>query len=264
MYSTHLAWPEHTEKNNWFLSHTSLLAVASAERCFVTLPLMVRLKQPSLSPDRESAPHCRTTALGWYISITLAMIYTKKHLVSQMLLSIKGNLNQQNISSLFTHRFENGFIWLIINPIPQRVIDSVIFTLPSTDVLQRTRQMLTHCVIMIIWLFIFLIVSSLPSGRLCQGSTLHTCGRTLSWHGLWCRKPPRHRLHDGCQYLCTGLSGGIWKEGKYPCLWEIHLGSILKLYIYHSFWKHTEQLDPKLIVSFQKRHLMMGLLYSLQ
>lgn len=37
---------------------------------------MVRLKQPSLSPDRESAPHWRTTALGWYISITLAMIYT--------------------------------------------------------------------------------------------------------------------------------------------------------------------------------------------
>jgi len=36
---------------------------------------MVRLKQPSLSPDKESAPHWRTTADGWYISITLAMIY---------------------------------------------------------------------------------------------------------------------------------------------------------------------------------------------
>lgn len=42
----------------------------------VSQPLMVRLKQPSLSPDSESAPHWRTTALGWYISITLAMIYT--------------------------------------------------------------------------------------------------------------------------------------------------------------------------------------------
>lgn len=40
----------------------------------VHIPLMVRLKQPSLSPDRESAPHWRTTALGWYISMTLAMI----------------------------------------------------------------------------------------------------------------------------------------------------------------------------------------------
>lgn len=40
----------------------------------VHIPLMVRLKQPSLSPERESAPHWRTTALGWYISMTLAMI----------------------------------------------------------------------------------------------------------------------------------------------------------------------------------------------
>lgn len=43
---------------------------------------MVRLKQPSLSPDRESAPHWRTTALGWYISITLAMIYTNDSIQS--------------------------------------------------------------------------------------------------------------------------------------------------------------------------------------
>jgi hypothetical protein len=40
------------------------------------VPLMVRLKQPSRSPDKESAPHWSTTAEGWYISITLAMIYT--------------------------------------------------------------------------------------------------------------------------------------------------------------------------------------------
>lgn len=35
------------------------------------LPLMVRLKQPSRSPDKESEPHCKTTALGWNVSITL-------------------------------------------------------------------------------------------------------------------------------------------------------------------------------------------------
>lgn len=39
--------------------------------CTLLLPLMVRLKQPSLSPDRESDPHCKTTALGWNVSITL-------------------------------------------------------------------------------------------------------------------------------------------------------------------------------------------------
>ena len=33
-------------------------------------PLSVRLKQPSLSPERESAPHWSTMALGWYSSIT--------------------------------------------------------------------------------------------------------------------------------------------------------------------------------------------------
>lgn len=37
------------------------------------LPLSVRLKHPNLSPDRESAPHCRTIALGWYISITFVI-----------------------------------------------------------------------------------------------------------------------------------------------------------------------------------------------
>lgn len=41
------------------------------------LPLTVRLKHPNLSPDNESAPHCNTTALGWYISITFDIIYNQ-------------------------------------------------------------------------------------------------------------------------------------------------------------------------------------------
>lgn len=41
--------------------------------CYLVSPLMVRLKQPNRSPDRESEPHCKTTALGWNISITLDM-----------------------------------------------------------------------------------------------------------------------------------------------------------------------------------------------
>lgn len=43
------------------------------------IPLSVRLKHPSLSPDRESAPHCKTIALGWYISITLVITYQVIH-----------------------------------------------------------------------------------------------------------------------------------------------------------------------------------------
>ena len=33
-------------------------------------PLIDKLKHPSLSPDSESAPHCKTTASGWYTSMT--------------------------------------------------------------------------------------------------------------------------------------------------------------------------------------------------
>lgn len=49
--------------------------------CTVLLPLMVRLKHPSLSPDRESDPHCKTTALGWNVSITLDITYTRNLLL---------------------------------------------------------------------------------------------------------------------------------------------------------------------------------------
>lgn len=46
---------------------------AQPSLCYTVSPLMVRLKQPNRSPDRESEPHCKTTALGWNISITLDM-----------------------------------------------------------------------------------------------------------------------------------------------------------------------------------------------
>ena len=35
------------------------------------VPFRDKLKHPSLSPARESAPHCSTTALGQYSSMTL-------------------------------------------------------------------------------------------------------------------------------------------------------------------------------------------------
>lgn len=174
----------------------------------VSQPLMVRLKQPSLSPDSESAPHWRTTALGWYISITLAMIYTNNtNTITNVSLQKCQSAKVNN--SFFTHRLKYGFIGLIVNPIPQRVIHSVIFALSSSDVLQITKQISTGCITTLTFWNVF--IKDLPWGHRCQGSTLHTCGRTRSWHGLWCRKPLPHHLRDGCQYLCTELSGGIWK-----------------------------------------------------
>lgn len=105
---------------------------------------MVRLKQPSLSPDSESAPHWRTTALGWYISITLAMIYTNTNTITNVWVQKCQSAKVTN--SFFTHRLKYGFIGLVVNPIPQRVIHSVIFALSSSDVLQRTKQISTDCI----------------------------------------------------------------------------------------------------------------------
>lgn len=52
-----------------------------------------------------------------------------------------------------------------------------------------------------------LTYNSLPLGLQSQGNTLHTCGRRQSLHGLWCRRPPQHHLHDEYQYQCTELAG---------------------------------------------------------
>ena len=45
-------------------------------------PLRVRLKQPNLSPLSESAPHCRTMAEGWYVSITATTTNFQSQLAS--------------------------------------------------------------------------------------------------------------------------------------------------------------------------------------
>lgn len=118
--------------------------------------------------------------------------------------------------SISTHRFEDGFIRFIVNPIPQWIVHSVVFTLSSTDILQEKQQMPPQSLTKAKRLLPVKWSQISPWGRLCQGSTLHTCERKLSWRGLWCRKPPPHRPHDGCQYLCTELSGGIWREKNEP------------------------------------------------
>lgn len=93
---------------------------------------MVRLKHPSLSPDRESAPHWRTTALGWYISMTLAMIYTRSDIRHAQ------NPNTPRARGGLTHGFKDGLVGLVVDPVPQRVIHSVVFALPGADVLRGT------------------------------------------------------------------------------------------------------------------------------
>lgn len=70
------------------------------------LPLSVRLKHPSLSPDRESAPHCRTIALGWYISITLVITYSVIHSTSDSYAKLKkipGSTLYWNLYFVFKH-----------------------------------------------------------------------------------------------------------------------------------------------------------------
>lgn len=69
----------------------------------VSVPLIVRLKHPSLSPESESAPHCSTTALGWYISITLAMIYRQTHTQSE----IKNTATNNTIKTVENHSKSN-------------------------------------------------------------------------------------------------------------------------------------------------------------
>lgn len=40
------------------------------------IPLTVKLKHPILSPASVSAPHCKTIALGWNVSITFVIMGT--------------------------------------------------------------------------------------------------------------------------------------------------------------------------------------------
>lgn len=99
---------------------------------------MVRLKHPSLSPDRESAPHWRTTALGWYISITLAIICTGNNL-GHAQKQARPCLEASGARGEGTHRFEDGLVGLVVDPVPQRVVHRVVFALPCADVLRGTK-----------------------------------------------------------------------------------------------------------------------------
>lgn len=49
-------------------------------------------------------------------------------------------LGKKQNKTLFTHGFENGFVRLVINAIPQWVVDGVVFTLSCTNVLQTDME----------------------------------------------------------------------------------------------------------------------------
>lgn len=80
----------------------------SYRQTFFCLPLTVRLKHPSLSPDSESAPHCNTTALGWYISITLDIIYNQ-HKIVELLIHMK-KINPLNETSIFLESLKKNLL----------------------------------------------------------------------------------------------------------------------------------------------------------
>lgn len=49
--------------------------------------------------------------------------------------------------------------------------------------------------------------------NLCRGrSSFHICGRTRSWLDQWGRTLPVLRHHDECQYQCTALEGGTFRQ----------------------------------------------------
>ncbi len=56
---------------------------------------MLRLKQPSRSPERESEPHWSTSAVGLYTSITFVSTGTKmRWYVSSLMPSRSGTLHE--------------------------------------------------------------------------------------------------------------------------------------------------------------------------
>ena len=65
-----------------------------------------------------------------------------------------------------------------------------------------------------------------PSGLQCPGSTRRTCGRTRSWRGRWCRRPPRPHRRGECQCQRREHVGGTWKsEWHHHNLWECLTGA---------------------------------------
>lgn len=169
---------------------------------------MVRLKQPNRSPDRESAPHWSTTALGWYISITLDMIYRtirNKEICMTWF--------QRNTSSHLV-RFTDLQVWIWLHRTHhqyhpwagnlQRNTSPCLHQYPAKNILlinefwtlSYNQTKCTHNLQNLLW------------GLQYPGNTLHTCGKTQSWHGLLCKRLPQLHHRDECQCRCKALFDG--------------------------------------------------------
>jgi len=153
MYSTHLAWPEQSMGGNNLVLQLHLNQDSCRARC-VTREEIVQITFNGEVKATEPVPwqrigstlqdHCAGLVHLHHLGHDL---HKPQHPLTQILLSIKGDLNDQNTTvnkSLCTYRSEDSFIRLVVNAVPQWVIHSVIFALSGTDVLQETRQMSTH------------------------------------------------------------------------------------------------------------------------
>jgi hypothetical protein len=90
------------------------------------VPRMERLRQPNLSPERESVPHCRTTADGLYDCMTCVMICRSRRLSYQL-------RDTQGKATIY--RLENLSVIIICNTIPKRNVAGVCFPFANPGVL---------------------------------------------------------------------------------------------------------------------------------
>uniref|UniRef100_A0A3Q0TDG8 Transmembrane protein 54a n=1 Tax=Amphilophus citrinellus TaxID=61819 RepID=A0A3Q0TDG8_AMPCI len=135
----------------------SIVETVFSFHCFAACTSFIRLCPCRKKPVKAAEPVSRQRISSTLENHGTGLVHLhhlshdlhKQHQLSRMLLYKNAKYQSATVTRgflfSFTHRFEYGFIGLIINPIPQWVIHSVIFTLSSPNVLQRTRQTSTRC-----------------------------------------------------------------------------------------------------------------------
>lgn len=102
-------------------------------------PRIDRFNVPSLSPESESPPHCRTTAEGRYHSMICEMTCretgARVYVVSDGLGEGK-TLKQR--SGRRAHGLENALVRLIGDTISQWEVDGIVLALSMSDILLKS------------------------------------------------------------------------------------------------------------------------------
>jgi hypothetical protein len=88
------------------------------------LPRMERLRQPNLSPERESVPHCNTTADGLYDCMTCVIIFKR--------LSLAHHKN----ATVDSYRLEDLTVVVVRDTVPERDIARIGFSFANPSILR--------------------------------------------------------------------------------------------------------------------------------